>query len=575
MIKLKLTTFISTDSQLKKESIPDIVSIDKKEKRQTMSFDGIFLHHMTDELVQALEGGRIQKVNQPFEQELVLSVRSERKTQKLLLSAHPTFGRVQLTQTDFQNPQNPNNFVMILRKYLAGALIEKIEQIGNDRQIWFHISSKDEIGDTMKIALVVEIMGKHSNIILLDKTSDRIIESIKHVGFSQNQYRTILPGSNYIAPPLSSENSPFKSSDEKIFEALQLGNLQKTFQGIGRDSLKALSELTVSEFKALIIQKYPSIYQNDTFSSINLGSEAKTFESLSEMLDFYYSDKAERDRVKQIGAEVIKKVQNELKKNRDKLKKQEKELLATENAEIFRQKGELLNTFLHLVPNDQPTVTLENYYTNEPLEIALDLSKTPAQNAQRYFHRYQKLKQAVKFLGDQIEHTKQTITYLESVETNLENADVPEIADIREELIQTGYIKLKHRNKKQKLLPPEKYQAEDGTIILVGKNNLQNEQVSFKLSKKGDTWFHVKDIPGSHVLITGNKNPSDETVTFAGELAAYFSKARHSNLIQVDVLDAKKLHKPTGTAPGFVTYDRDKTIRVTPNEELIKSRKIK
>ncbi len=236
-----------------------------------------------------------------------------------------------------------------------------------------------------------------------------------------------------------------------------------------------------------------------------------------------------------------KKVQNELKKNRDKLKKQEKELLDTENAEIFRQKGELLNTFLHLVPNDQPTVTLENYYTNEPLEIALDLSKTPAQNAQRYFHRYQKLKQAVKFLGDQIEHTKQTITYLESVETNLENADVPEIADIREELIQTGYIKLKHRNKKQKLLPPEKYQAEDGTIILVGKNNLQNEQVSFKLSKKGDTWFHVKDIPGSHVLITGNKNPSDETVTFAGELAAYFSKARHSNLIQVDVLDAKKI----------------------------------
>lgn len=540
-----------------------------------MSFDGIFLHHMTDELVRALNGGRIQKVNQPFEQELVLSIRSERKTQKLLLSAHPTFGRVQLTTTEFQNPQNPNNFVMILRKYLAGALIEKIEQIGNDRQIWFHISSKDEIGDRIKIALVVEIMGKHSNIILLDKTSEHIIESIKHVGFSQNQYRTILPGSSYIAPPLSSENNPFVSTDEKIFEALQTNTLQKTFQGIGRDSLKVLSVLTVSEFKQILQEKCPSIYENDSFSSIKLSHPLKTFDTLSEMLDFYYADKAERDRVKQIGSEVIKKVQNELKKNREKLKKQEKELLATENAEIYRQKGELLNTFLHLVPNDKPFVILDNYYTNEPIEIALDLSKTPAQNAQRYFHRYQKLKQAVKFLNEQILNTKQTISYLESVESNLENADVPEIADIREELIQTGYIKQKYRNKKQKMLPPEKYRADDGTVIIVGKNNLQNEQVSFKLSRKGDLWFHVKDIPGSHVLITGNPQPSDETITFAGELAAYFSKARNSNLIQVDVLEAKKLHKPTGTAPGFVTYDREKTIRVTPNEEIIKSRKIK
>jgi len=217
---------------------------------------------------------------------------------------------------------------------------------------------------------------------------------------------------------------------------------------------------------------------------------------------------------------------------------------------------------------------LENYYTNEPIEIALNPALSPVQNAQRYFHRYQKLKQAVKFLGEQIAKTKETIHYLESVESNLENADVAEIADIREELIQTGYIKQKYRNKKQKMLPPEKYQAEDGTIILVGKNNLQNEQVSFKLSRRGDLWFHVKDIPGSHVLITGNTNPSDETITFAGELAAYFSKARYSNLVQVDVLDVKKLHKPTGTAPGFVTYDREKTIRVTPDESVIKSRKI-
>ena len=538
-----------------------------------MSFDGIFLHHMTAEL-QPLVGGRIQKINQPFDQELVLTVRSAGKSHKILLSAHPVFGRVQLTKTDFQNPQNPNNFVMILRKYLAGAFIEQIEQVGNDRQIIFHISTKDEIGDSLKIALITEIMGKHSNIILLEKTSQKIIESIKHIGFSQNQYRTILPGSTYIAPPLNTAIDPFKATDEEIFEALQTEQLQQKLQGIGRDSKNALTGLSVKEFKEKLLTVTPSIYPNDTFSSIKLADEFVSFDSLSEMLDTYYADKAERDRVKQVAASVIKKIQNELKKNRDKLKKQERELLATDNAEIFRQKGELLNTFLNQVPNDKSNVTLENYYTNEPIEIALNPALSPVQNAQRYFHRYQKLKQAVKFLGEQIAKTKETIHYLESVESNLENADVAEIADIREELIQTGYIKQKYRNKKQKMLPPEKYQAEDGTIILVGKNNLQNEQVSFKLSRRGDLWFHVKDIPGSHVLITGNANPSDETITFAGELAAYFSKARYSNLVQVDVLDVKKLHKPTGTAPGFVTYDREKTIRVTPDESVIKSRKI-
>lgn len=538
-----------------------------------MSFDGIFLHHMTAEL-QPLVGGRIQKINQPFDQELVLTVRSAGKSHKILLSAHPVFGRVQLTKTDFQNPQNPNNFVMILRKYLAGAFIEQIEQVGNDRQIIFHISTKDEIGDSLKIALITEIMGKHSNIILLEKTSQKIIESIKHIGFSQNQYRTILPGSTYIAPPLNTAIDPFKATDEEIFEALQTEQLQQKLQGIGRDSKNALTGLSVKEFKEKLLIVTPSIYPNDTFSSIKLADEFVSFDSLSEMLDTYYADKAERDRVKQVAASVIKKIQNELKKNRDKLKKQERELLATDNAEIFRQKGELLNTFLNQVPNDKSNVTLENYYTNEPIEIALNPALSPVQNAQRYFHRYQKLKQAVKFLGEQIAKTKETIHYLESVESNLENADVAEIADIREELIQTGYIKQKYRNKKQKMLPPEKYQAEDGTIILVGKNNLQNEQVSFKLSRRGDLWFHVKDIPGSHVLITGNTNPSDETITFAGELAAYFSKARYSNLVQVDVLDVKKLHKPTGTAPGFVTYDREKTIRVTPDESVIKSRKI-
>ncbi|CEN28573.1 MAG: NFACT family protein [Lactococcus sp.] len=540
-----------------------------------MSFDGIFLHHMTKELTEQLIGGRIQKVNQVFSHEVVLQVRSNQKSHKLLLSAHPTFGRIQLTNTIFENAKTPSTFTMILRKYLSGAFIENIYQVNNDRQIIFEISSKNEIGDSMKIALISEIMGKHSHIILIDRQSNKILESIKHVGFSQNKYRTILPGATYIAPPDDGKANPFTASDEKLFDILQTkASLQDHFQGLGRDSASSLSALSLSDFKATLTTPLPSIYPNDTFSAIQLSDTFEQFDTLSDMLDAYYRNKAERDRVRQVAGEVIRKVSGELDKNRKKLKKQLRELQATDNAEMFRQKGELLTTFLHEVPNNKPEITLDNYYTNEPLTISLNPALTPNQNAQKYFHKYAKLKQAVKFLDLQLASTRQTINYLESVENALKQATVTEISDIREELIQTGFIKQKHRtNKKHKLLPPEKYRASDGTIILVGKNNLQNEQVSFKLSRKGDLWFHAKDIPGSHVIITGNPTPSDETITEAAELAAYFSKSRLSNLVQVDMIDVKKLHKPTGTPPGFVTYVGQQTLRVTAEEHKIQEMK--
>ncbi|MDR1605779.1 MAG: NFACT family protein [Streptococcaceae bacterium] len=540
-----------------------------------MSFDGLFLHYMTAELSEQLTGGRIQKINQVFEHELVLQIRSNQRSHKLLLSAHPTFGRVQLTQTTFASPKTPSTFTMILRKYLNGAFIEKIHQVDNDRQIIFEISAKNEIGDQMKIALIVEIMGKHSNILLMDTESNKILESVKHVGFSQNQYRTILPGSTYIAPPSDEKLNPFTTSDEKLFEILQTEtSLQQVFQGLGRDSATALTGLSLADFKSVLTTVRPSLYPNDTFSAIQLSDDCLAFETLSELLDAYYLNKAERDRVRQIASQVIRRVAGELDKNRKKLKKQRQELQATDKAEGFRQKGELLTTFLHQIPNNKTSVTLDNYYTNQPLNITLNPALTPNQNAQKYFHKYGKLKQAVKFLGEQIAKTQQTIAYLESVETALEQASVSEIADIKEELIQTGFIKAKYRkNKQQKLLPPEKYQATDGTLILVGKNNLQNEQVSFKLARKGDLWFHAKDLPGSHVIITGNPTPSDETITEAAELAAYFSKARLSNLVQVDMIEAKKLHKPTGTPPGFVTYVGQKTLRVTADEAKIRAMK--
>ncbi|HGD6928491.1 TPA: NFACT family protein [Streptococcus agalactiae] len=550
-----------------------------------MSFDGFFLHHLTNELQEQIEKGRIQKVNQPFDHELVLTIRNNRRNYKLLLSDHPVFGRIQTTEANFQNPQNPNTFTMIMRKYLQGAVIETIQQIENDRILEIVVSNKNEIGDHIKATLVVEIMGKHSNIILIDKNEHKIIESIKHVGFSQNSYRTILPGSTYIAPPKTKAINPFDISDQTLFELLQTNdlspkNLQQLFQGLGRDTALELSHCLkdnkLNDFRQFFSREYYPSLTEKSFSAVQFSSSHETFQSLGQLLDYYYQEKAEKDRIAQQASDLIHRVQSELEKNIKKLAKQQDELLATENAEEFRQKGELLTTYLSIVPNNQDIVVLDNYYTNQTIEISLDRALTPNQNAQRYFKKYQKLKEAVKHLKGIISDTKNTITYLESVETSLNHASMEDINDIREELVETGFIKRRAHDKQHKRKKPEQYLASDGkTIIMVGRNNLQNDELTFKMARKGELWFHAKDIPGSHVLIRDNLNPSDEVKTDAAELAAYYSKARLSNLVQVDMIEAKKLNKPSGTKPGFVTYTGQKTLRVTPTQEKIDSLKLK
>ncbi|CNF16961.1 Rqc2 family fibronectin-binding protein [Streptococcus agalactiae] len=550
-----------------------------------MSFDGFFLHHLTNELQEQIEKGRIQKINQPFDHELVLTIRNNRRNYKLLLSAHPVFGRIQTTEANFQNPQNPNTFTMIMRKYLQGAVIETIQQIENDRILEIIVSNKNEIGDHIKATLVVEIMGKHSNIILIDKNEHKIIESIKHVGFSQNSYRTILPGSTYIAPPKTKAINPFDISDQTLFELLQTNdlspkNLQQLFQGLGRDTALELSHCLkdnkLNDFRQFFSREYYPSLTEKSFSAVQFSSSHETFQSLGQLLDYYYQEKAEKDRIAQQASDLIHRVQSELEKNIKKLAKQQDELLATENAEEFRQKGELLTTYLSMVPNNQDVVVLDNYYTNQTIEISLDRALTPNQNAQRYFKKYQKLKEAVKHLKGIISDTENTITYLESVETSLNHASMEDINDIREELVETGFIKRRAHDKQHKRKKPEQYLASDGkTIIMVGRNNLQNDELTFKMARKGELWFHAKDIPGSHVLIRDNLNPSDEVKTDAAELAAYYSKARLSNLVQVDMIEAKKLNKPSGTKPGFVTYTGQKTLRVTPTQGKIDSLKLK
>lgn len=562
-----------------------------------MSFDGIFTHLMVAELEQ-LVSGRVSKIHQPYPNEIVLVMRARGKTQKLLLSAHPTYARVQLAQMSYQNPDTPPNFVMMLRKYLDGAILEKIKQVENDRVIHFHFSRRDELGDLQNIVLVVELMGRHSTILLLNQATGKILDAIKHIGTNQNSYRSLLPGLEYINPPAQHLLNPFTTEKPEVFETLsklpELTSkaLQQKFQGLGADTAQELAtrlsarpneKLRVWEefFASLTTELTPTHYtgNKEYFTPVLFESlqdmPHESYDNLSELLDAFYHDKAERDRVKQQGGELIRKLENERKRNKNKLKKREQTLKDSENAEEFRQKGELLTTFLHQVPRGVTSVTLPNYYEEDkPLAIALDPALTPNQNAQKYFTRYQKLKNAVKLVGDQIAETKEELRYLDSVLAQLEIAGPMDLAVIKEELVNQGYIRQKGKKRKEKPSQPEKFRASDGTEILVGKNNLQNDQLTLRTARKTDTWLHAKNIPGSHVIIR-SAEPSEEILLEAAELAAYFSKYRHSAQVPVDYVQVKHIHKPNGAKPGYVIYENQKTLYVTPEESILERLKNK
>ncbi|WP_430609098.1 fibronectin-binding protein EfbA [Enterococcus sp. DIV0876] len=564
-----------------------------------MSFDGVFTHLMVAELNQQLINGRVNKIHQPYENEVVFVIRSQGKNHKLLLSAHPSYARVQCTTIAYQNPNTPPNFLMMLRKYLEGAILAKIEQIDNDRVIHFHFTRRDELGDLQSLVLIVELMGRHSTILLLNNATGKIVDTIKHVGHSQNTYRTLLPGAEYIAPPKQTTLDPFTASHTKVFEVLSTidewtaKTLQQQFQGLGKDTADELIYRITANlndklrqwdhfFAEITNQVQPSYIESNGKefftpipyqSLLDESSQITAFDSLSTLLDHFYHDKAERDRVKQQGGELLKKIENELKRNQNKLQKRQQTLQDSENAEAFRQKGELLTTFMAQVPRGAQSVTLENYYEeNRPLAIALDPALTPNQNAQKYFQRYQKLKNAVKLIHQQIAETKEEIAYLESVLAQLEIASPLDLATIREELVAQGYVKNRSKQRK-KTAPsqPERYLSSDGTEILVGKNNLQNDQLTLKTARKTDYWLHTKNIPGSHVIVR-SEDPSEETLLEAAELAAYFSKYRQSAQVPVDYVQVKHIRKPNGAKPGFVIYENQKTLYVTPNETILQLR---
>jgi predicted ribosome quality control (RQC) complex YloA/Tae2 family protein len=561
-----------------------------------MSFDGIFTHLMVQELQQELINGRVNKIHQPYENEVIFVIRSQGKNHKLLLSAHPSYARIQCTQTEYTNPEAPPTFLMMLRKYLDGAILETIEQIDNDRVVHFHFTRRDELGDLQNFVLIVELMGRHSTILLMNRSTGKIVDTIKHIGHSQNTYRTLLPGAEYIAPPKQETENPFTANQTKVFALLSRlpeltpKALQQTFQGLGKDTAEELvyrlserpnEKVAVwQEFFAELATPVPTYLKSATKefflpipyqSLLEKTDWQETYTSLSQLLDAFYHEKADRDRVKQQGSELLKKIDNELKRNKLKLAKRQQTLKDSENAEEFRQKGELLTTFMNQVPRGVATVALDNYYDeNRPLSIALDPALTPNQNAQKYFQRYQKLKNAVKLVHQQIAETQDEIAYLESVEAQLEMASPKDLQTIREELVAQGYVKNRTKQRK-KVAPsqPERFIASDGTEILVGKNNLQNDQLTLKTARKTDYWLHTKNIPGSHVIIRSS-DPSEDTILEAAELAAYFSKYRHSAQVPVDLVQVKHIRKPNGAKPGFVIYENQTTYYVTPEEAILK-----
>ncbi|MBT2687972.1 NFACT family protein [Bacillus sp. ISL-47] len=568
-----------------------------------MSFDGLFTRAMTEELNNTLKGGRINKIQQPFKNEIIMVVRANGKNHKVLLSAHPSYARVQLTNEAHENPSEPPMFCMLLRKHLEGYILEDVHQIGLDRIIIFEVKGRNEIGDTSYKQLIVEIMGRHSNITLVDKTRNIILDSIKHVSFAVNSHRAILPGHEYVLPPSQDKHNPFEASEQEVLCKIDFnsGKIDKqivsSFAGISplfakevihHAGLANRTTVPKSLLHFINLVKNHSIQPSITageqkenfylFPLQHLKGKSREFNSLSDMLDRYYFGKAERDRVKQQSNDLERFIVNEKEKNEKKIEKLKRTLKEAENADKHQLFGELITANIYAIQKGMKEVEVINYYDEDggTVVIPLDPRKSPSENAQKYFTKYQKAKNAIIVVKEQIKKAEEEAAYFDSLLQQVETASTRDIAEIREELVDGGYIRerqkrggKKHQNIKPNL---DRYMATDGTEILVGKNNKQNDYLTNKVAARDEIWLHTKDIPGSHVVIR-SKQPAEQTILEAASLAAYFSKARSSSSVPVDFTQVRHVKKPSGAKPGFVIYDHQQTVYVTPDEEIVLSLK--
>lgn len=558
-----------------------------------MAFDGLFTKKIVENL-QFLVSGRIHKISEPSSDTIILTIRSARKNNQLLLSTHANFSRFHITNEKFDNPFDPPMFLRVLRKHIDGGIIKSIEQIGNDRLVEINIQSRDEIGDLRTRTLILEIMGRHSNIILVDNER-KIIDGFKHHTPNTNTARTIMPGFKYEYPPTAKKINPFEVDDINKYIDFNSGKIDRQllqqFEGFSPLICKEIisrrpfmnQKTLVESFNEVIqdVEKpaHPVIYSDDTtgkeifyFMPLHShGNDYMSFDSIHECLDRFYESRGERERVKQRAIDLVKIIEQHLHKNKNKLEKliHEREEARTKDKQQLY--GELITANMYKIKQGDEQLETINYYTNEPITIPLNKTKSPSMNAQYYYRQYNRLKTREIESEKQIAITQSNIQYFESLEQQLTHISVDDIDDIREELEEQGFVKKRKNNKKKKnnKISVTTFISSDNQTILLGKNNKQNDYLTHKLARKNQLWFHTKDIPGSHVVIQDNE-PTKTTIDEAAMIAAYYSKASQSGQIPVDYTQIKNVHKPNGAKPGFVTYDQQTTLYVTTDYDDIK-----
>lgn len=569
-----------------------------------MALDGITLYAIINELNKEIIGGKIDKIYQPEKDEIILTIRNKGKNLKLLISANANYPRMYLTNETKENPIEPPMFCMLLRKFLQGGKIIRVNQLDFDRIVEIDIESRDEFENQVIKTLIVEIMGRHSNIILVDKSSSIIIDSIKRVYPDMSKIREILPGKQYVYPPTQSKLNLIDFSKEHFINAISLCSEKKVeralvdvMQGfspsLGREiSFRAniydkyISELSEAEIdilyknikiisemiKNLNFEPCLAFYNNEIadFSCVKLKQYDKIiiFESICEAAYKFFNEKANRENIQARSYDLKKVIQNHLDKLYNKLNKQEEEINEAKNADLYRLYGELITANMHLLKKGMSDFKTINYYTNEEIIIPLNKKYSPSENAQSYFKKYSKAKKAVNMLQKQIDETINEIKYLEGQLVNIEQCALPaEIEEIRSELSEQGYIRIKTKKVKPKrdVSQPVHIVSSDGYDIYIGKNNVQNDFLTLKFAGPNDIWLHTKDIPGSHVIIKSKDKSVPETTLYeAARLAASYSKAKSSSNVPVDYTFKKYVKKPSGAKPGFVIYTNQKTLYVTP-----------
>lgn len=584
-----------------------------------MSFDGIVTNAVIKELSETILGGRIDKIYQQEKDEVLINIHNKGISSRLVLSASSNNPRIYITNYSKKNPPAPPMFCMLLRKHLSGGIILNIEQFEMDRVVFIDISAIDELGEPTEKRLIIEIMGKHSNIILIDKYTNKIIDSIKRVSEDMSRVRQILPGFVYEYPPIGNKKNPRKTTREEFFNLFENENKNTAiykffyFNYLGLSPMVAKeicfnSDVDIdrtlisldeddknrlySEFKNIIdkVNKgdYTPLYitTNDkddiiAFYSLNLdqfGSENKIYsDSISSILDNFYRRKDIMDRISQKSQSIRKSIQVKLDRAISKLGKQKEELFDSKDREKYKIYADLISANLYKIPKGIDKIELDNFYDEnmEKLMVPLDVKLSPVDNAQKYYKKYSKLKNANQLLLEQIPETEEEIEYLENVLLSIENStEVVELDEIKEELISEGYIKgndKKTRKKKEeKVSKPMEFISSDNIKIYVGKNNKQNDYLTMKFSHREDLWLHVQGMPGSHVIIKSEGvNIPDTTLEEAAILASYFSKGKNSKHIPIDYTQRKNVRKPKNAKTGMVIYDNYKTIIVDSDKSIV------